>query len=227
MVTPNLKRIRSVGLEWFQRLHGHRLVHTDHRQSQRSGRECKRERFSLVTIRDVKCCEGFRLDTTGTDCLPVLVLCLHLTLDFLHDSLHQWRWIFGVKKEWSFVHVSSLVDFGGNCVPLKNLFRLGEQRLPPWRFHTRRQSHLGDHEWTHRILTHRAWSSRHPLHGLDRWASRFRQERDRWFRTCVSFELGSVWHGSADRSVSVATVLDISFYLFLETKSDRNQMNSL
>ena len=85
----------------------------------------------LVAIRDVECCEGLRLDATCPDCLPVLMLCLLLALDFLHDGKHQ-RGRITLGEEESglchcFVfHVLSIEHFGGQCDPLKNLFRLGE-----------------------------------------------------------------------------------------------------
>ena len=39
------------------------------------------------------------LNATCSHCLPVLVLCLHLTLDLLHDGQHLRGRIFGSEKE--------------------------------------------------------------------------------------------------------------------------------
>ena len=41
-----------------------------------------------MAVADVPVAGVVGLDATSTDCLPVLVLCLHLTLDLLHDGQH-------------------------------------------------------------------------------------------------------------------------------------------
>jgi len=86
-----------------------------------------------VAIRDVECCEGLRLDATSTDCLPVLVLCLHLTLDLLHDGQHLRGRVLSRDEHavaLCVCHVLSIDHFEGQCDPLNNLFRLGKRRLP-------------------------------------------------------------------------------------------------
>ena len=56
-----------------------------------------------------------RLDTSCSDCHAVVMLCLVLALDVLHDLLHQGRWVLAVEKEsgslhWFVVHVPSIGD---------------------------------------------------------------------------------------------------------------------
>jgi len=41
--------------------------------------------------------DGF--DTSCSHCLPVLMLCLMLALDVLHDLLHERGWVLVVKEE--------------------------------------------------------------------------------------------------------------------------------
>ena len=44
-----------------------------------------------MSVADVPVAGLVGLDATGTDCLPILVFCLLLALDLLHDGQHQWR----------------------------------------------------------------------------------------------------------------------------------------
>ena len=42
-----------------------------------------------MSVADVPVRRLFGLDPACPDCLPILMLCLHLTLDLLHDGQHR------------------------------------------------------------------------------------------------------------------------------------------
>ena len=42
-----------------------------------------------MSVADVPVRELFGLDLACPDCLPILMLCLHLTLDLLHEGQHR------------------------------------------------------------------------------------------------------------------------------------------
>ena len=69
----------------------------------------------LMSVADVPVRGLDRLDTSCSDCHAILMLCLVLALDVLHDLLHQGRWVLAVEKEsgslhWFVVHVPSIGD---------------------------------------------------------------------------------------------------------------------
>ena len=73
-----------------------------------------------VSVADVPVRGLDGLDLACPDCLPVLMLCLHLTLDFLHDGQHQRGRITRGEEESGLCHcfvfhAVSMADFGGNC----------------------------------------------------------------------------------------------------------------
>ena len=87
-----------------------------------------------MAVADVPVAGVVGLDATCSHCLPVLVLCLHLTLDLLHDCLHHGGRVLSRDEHavaLCVCHVLSIEHFEGQCDPLHNLFRLGEQRLHP------------------------------------------------------------------------------------------------
>ena len=102
-----------------------------------------------MAVADVPVAGVVGLDATCSHCLPVLVLCLHLALDLLHDFRHRRGRVTSGDEDavaLCVCHVLSIEHFEGQCDPLNNLFRLVVQRLPASRRHTLRQSRLGDHE---------------------------------------------------------------------------------
>jgi len=53
----------------------------------------------LVAVADVPVSRLDLLNASCPDCLPVLMLCLHLALDLLHDGQHQRGGVLVVDKE--------------------------------------------------------------------------------------------------------------------------------
>ena len=57
-----------------------------------------------MAVADVPASELVGLDATCSHCLPVLMLCLLLALDFLHDCLHERGGVLIVEKETGSCH---------------------------------------------------------------------------------------------------------------------------
>jgi len=57
-----------------------------------------------MSVADVPVSELVGLDATCSHCLPVLVLCLLLALDLLHDCLHERGGVLIVEKETGSCH---------------------------------------------------------------------------------------------------------------------------
>ena len=58
-----------------------------------------------MSVADVPVRELVGLDATCSHCLPVLMLCLLLALDLLHDCLHERGGVLVVKKETGSCHL--------------------------------------------------------------------------------------------------------------------------
>ena len=75
-----------------------------------------------MAVADVPVREVGRFDASCSDCHAILVLCLVLALDVLHDLLHQGGGVLVVEKEssslhWFVVHVLIIGATRGSVVP--------------------------------------------------------------------------------------------------------------
>ena len=77
-----------------------------------------------MAVADVPVAGVVGLDATSTDCLPVLVLCLHLTLDLLHHRLHPRGGVLSRDEDavaLNVFHVLILGAVGGSAIPAVSL----------------------------------------------------------------------------------------------------------
>ena len=96
-----------------------------------------------MSVADVPVRELFRLDLACPDCLPILMLCLHLTLDLLHDGQHRRGGVSSGDEHAVALNVFHVLIIGAvrgiacPCVPVAQLIRIewsGLTREKMWSF---------------------------------------------------------------------------------------------